>query len=526
MMNSSPFPKRLPKHPAFLRLSETDRRLLLRSAEIWSCPAGSVVFHPGDSGEDLILLLEGQFEEAENPGEGRRWLAGDMWGEERLLQPFPVERALKALQPSIWLRWPRSVLLSMAASSRSLEKSLAPVRDEKGQVVSGLLEGLPSAGGALASGRRKRSGRIRHLHSSLRQAWTGVVLSAAASAVLYFVNAAAEGGGAAAFLPLLPAALFCGWFLVFLVQRILTEYIIEPDAVRLRSFTWSRFAVESRRVPSDRIQGVAVERNGIIRRLLNYGTVRVKTAALDGELVLKDVDAPEKLASEIRSLSQAASRRSAGRDQEAIRRSLERSGAVSGGPRLLRPAEPLHSADSRGKKNVLRFRKSGAILFGRLLLPLLCTLLPLAAACWLRGWFQNWMLLILLVPLFWIWYRFEDWRNDSFRVEGAYAVDVYRKPLGLKESRRQVDLLSVQNIRTEQKGVLSFLFRFGDVILVTAGGASDAVFASVARPWQVQEALFRAREEALSRREESRRQERQDELVRFAAALGQLKKED
>ena len=108
-------------------------------------------------------------------------------------------------------------------------------------------------------------------------------------------------------------------------------------------------------------------------------------------------------------------------------------------------------------------------------------------------------------------------------MSGGYAVDLYRKPLGLKESRSQVDLASVQNIRTEQKGPFPVLFRFGDVVLVTAGGASDTVFRNVSRPWMVQQTLFQAREEGLRRLEESRMEERREDFLRFAEALDQIR---
>ena len=327
--------------------------------------------------------------------------------------------------------------------------------------------------------------------------------------------------------PLAAPALFGGWFLVFLFVRLFTEYSIGPDAVASRSFDWSRFAVESRNVPMDRIQGVEVERHGLLRRILGYGSVILKTSALEGELVLRDVTAPDRLAAEIGRLREAGTRREEGRGRETLRRSLEGSTLAAGAPRLVRSARPAAPAGPSGD---IRFRKSLAVLTARLFLPVLLMLLPLIAADSLAALFPGTegpspglIRLAALLPLFWAWYVFEDWRNDSFRVSGGYAVDLYRKPLGLKESRSQVDLASVQNIRTEQKGPFPVLFRFGDVVLVTAGGASDTVFRNVSRPWMVQQTLFQAREEGLRRLEESRMEERREDFLRFAEALDQIR---
>ena len=508
-------PNHLPDHPVFLRLSESDRNRLYQSAEIWEVPEGGLLYHEGDSGEDLILLIDGRLETSGGDGDGRRLLPGEFWGEDRLVHPVPVKNPLAAAETTHCFRWSRRTLITLVSSSSSLRRGLKPLRNADGVLISGLPGELPSI---------SRSGKgARRFRSSLRPMLAGLLYTLVGAGVLG--AAVLKSDSLPPLLPLAAPALFLGWLAVFLIRRLLIEYGIDEDALTSRSFAWSRFAVESRHVPIDRIQGVEIERNGLIRRMLDIGTVFVKTSALDGELVFKDVKGPEALGVEIRSLRDAGSRRVEGRDRESMRRSLERTGIAPGAPKMIRP-----SMQTGGKSRVvpgeLRFRKSPAVLSARLILPLLITAVPILGADIITGLLSLPRLPVMasaLLPLFWAWYRFEDWRNDSFRVSGGYAVDVYRKPLGLKESRRQVDLSSVQNIRTEQKGLFSFLFRFGDVILVTAGGASDTVFENVSRPWKVQEALFRSREEGLRIREERQMEERKDDLVRFAEALEQIR---
>jgi hypothetical protein len=169
-------------------------------------------------------------------------------------------------------------------------------------------------------------------------------------------------------------------------------------------------------------------------------------------------------------------------------------------------------------------RRRVAVLLAKIIFPGLLTGLFVTASVFLpdsRVVLRVPLLAGSVVPLLWLLWRFEDWRNDRFMVSGGYLLDLDRKPLGKSETRNQVELTAIQNIRTEQRGIFSFLFRYGNVIIVTAGGASDAVFESVARPWKVQEILFRLREDALAQQEEISRSRRREEILTFAEAARQ-----
>ncbi len=500
-------PENLPDHPVFFRLSDSGRNRLLQSAELWEAAAGARLFYPGDSGEELILLLEGRLE-SETPGKTLNcWLPGDLWGEERLAVPSPLDSSLIAVEDSRWISWPRETLLSELASSASIRKALTPLKDGSGRLLSGFPGILPHMAG---------SGKIsRRIRPSLRPALFSLIPAVLITGLLFTASFYSE------LLPrnlyLVSPAVYAGWLLVFLLKRLTREYGVDTDAVTSRTFDWGHFTVESRHVPIDRIQGVETEKNGLVRQILRMGNLIVKTSALDGVLTLRSINNPDALRIKILDIQKRESRRVKGREREDLRRSLEGSGLGAVVPlRIEAPGPGTVKGKSPG--DGLRFRKSPAVLFGRLVLPILITSIPILGMRMLPE-----LLPLSLLPLLWPLYRFEDWRNDSYQVTGGYAVDLYRKPLGLKESRRQVELVSVQNIRTEQKGLISFMFRYGDVILVTAGGAADTVFKSVSRPWRVQESLFSYREADLRRRELSSREQRKDDFVRFAEALDQIR---
>ncbi len=507
-------PENLPDHPVFFRLSDSGRNRLLQSSELWEAAAGARLFYPGDSGEELILLLDGRLE-SDTPGGVKCWLPGDLWGENRLAAPSPLDSSLIAVEDSRWISWPREALLTFLTSSSTFRKALTPLTDSNGRLLSGFPDMLP-----LPAGSGKMSRRIR---PSLRPVLAGLIPAVLITGLLFTASLSSE------ILPrmlyLVSPAVYAGWLLVFLIKRLTREYGVETDAVTSRTFDWGHFTVESRHVPIDRIQGVETEKNGVLRHILRMGNLIVKTSALDGVLILQGVNNPEALRSKILDIQKSESRRVKGREREDLRRSLEGSGLGAVVPLRIEGPGP-GTVKGKSREEGMQFRKSSAVLLGRLILPLLISFIPILGVRMLSELLSIsgiYIITLSLLPLLWALYRFEDWRNDSYQVTGGYAVDLYRKPLGLKESRRQVELASVQNIRTEQKGLIPFLFRYGDVILVTAGGAADTVFKSVSKPWRVQESLFSYREADLRRRELSSREQRKDDFVRFAEALDQIR---
>ncbi|MDF1567385.1 MAG: PH domain-containing protein [Spirochaetaceae bacterium] len=509
-------PSRLPDHPVFLRLSPEEGSRLIALGELWEAPQGSLVYHPGDSGEDLLLVLEGRLEWEHSSGTTYQCLPGDLWGEDRLATPRPLEFAVRAVSKTRWLKWSRQTLIGIISTDSSMRKGLSPLRDKTGRLISGLPEAWPQNHGDSPAARR--------LRPSLRPAIAALAPAGGAAFVLHLAAAAQDA--LPAVMPFAALAAYLGWFIVFVIKRWMTDYGYDADSLTSRVFDWTNFSIESRHVPMDRVQGVAVEQTGLFRRILGIGTIIVKTSALDGELVFRNVDRFKAIRSDIQSLTESVSLRALGRDRESIRRSLEKTDVSSNAPKLIESAEDLMKTSSRNmNRGDLRFRKSPMVLVGRLLLPISAAAAVAAGAgitASLAAIPTYWIRLAAVLPLLWALYRLEDWRNDSFGIIDGYAVDLYRKPLGLKESRRQVALSSIQNIRTEQNGFLPFLFRYGNVILVTTGGAADTVFENVARPWRIQGALFRRREEDRRRREEMERDSRKDDLIRFAEALDQI----
>ncbi|MBI9100657.1 MAG: hypothetical protein JEY91_19450, partial [Spirochaetaceae bacterium] len=97
------------------------------------------------------------------------------------------------------------------------------------------------------------------------------------------------------------------------------------------------------------------------------------------------------------------------------------------------------------------------------------------------------------IPLFSILlWRIQDWRNDLYKVSNGKIIDINKKPFGKSESNNLADISFVTNVRSEKKGILQYVFNYGDVLIETAGG--NICFETVASPLDVQAKLLQLRE--------------------------------
>ena len=97
-------------------------------------------------------------------------------------------------------------------------------------------------------------------------------------------------------------------------------------------------------------------------------------------------------------------------------------------------------------------------------------------------------MIILVLDVFWLWYRYEDWANDKYIVSDEQIVDVYKKPLGAEE-KRVAPLKSIQSVEYERLGIIPVVFYCGS--LSNRIGDTRFTFDEVYNPSEVQRDLFR-----------------------------------
>jgi hypothetical protein len=102
-------------------------------------------------------------------------------------------------------------------------------------------------------------------------------------------------------------------------------------------------------------------------------------------------------------------------------------------------------------------------------------------------------IIVLVSAVMWavafaIWiYRYADWHNDCYMITPDQVVDINRKPLGM-EDRRTASYSSILGIEFTRKGLLGLLFNYGTVNIKI--GDSNFTFDNVYNPSAVQQELF------------------------------------
>ncbi len=143
--------------------------------------------------------------------------------------------------------------------------------------------------------------------------------------------------------------------------------------------------------------------------------------------------------------------------------------------------------------------------------------LAYAVPVWLqiggRGLAAWWTFSLIWIGLmvFWIWWRYEDWRNDRYVLTEDAIVDEEVKPFGFLREVRRAPLDSIQDIRYEQTNPIQIVFNVGRVVIQTAGQQGMFTFDWVSCPGEVQSDIseyIQERKDARERQEaEAMRQE-------------------
>ncbi len=292
--------------------------------------------------------------------------------------------------------------------------------------------------------------------------------------------------------------------------------------------------------PLERIQDVRITRS-LLGSLLGYGDLIVQTAATVGQIRFDHVGDPEGVKQRI--WDQVTRVRAGARAEERERASetLEQRLGISLPPSRLppivsgQPASPPEREEPRRgfslfpfrevERDRVTWRKHWLNLAARAGRPLLIALLLGAILVWIGLHFDDFaqpdqataVLLVLILSflgtLAWLWWEYEDWRNDVYIVTNERIIDVRKKPLFFAEERREASLDNVQNVDVIIPSPLAYLFGYGSVIIQTAAETGRFEFAFVGNPREVQAEINRRAEALRAARAERERIQRQNELA-------------
>jgi len=329
--------------------------------------------------------------------------------------------------------------------------------------------------------------------------------------------------------------------------------------------------VTVKQAPLHQVQNVNMLKSGPIARSFNFGTLDIQTAGVEGSIAFRYLDDPEQcqqlifdLLEETRSLEKAIERVSI---RQAMEQRLEpqelpeeETEAETAPPIQYTsgeavwdiespPTEPREQPERQSilagigrrigfflprfreeRGQVVTWHKHPFVLAKAIWTPALILVAALlAGVAWAAIGGQSFSSVVLVLffiwclSLFWLLWRYEDWRNDVFQMTDSHIIDIDRLPLGLRESKRQASLEQVQNVNAEIPNVWARLFNYGSVVIETAGAAGDLTFEWVMRPRAVQAEIFQRMEALRAKRRTEEAERRRTEMADWFSVYDEMK---
>jgi hypothetical protein len=302
---------------------------------------------------------------------------------------------------------------------------------------------------------------------------------------------------------------------------------------------------ERHEAPIDQVLSVTLETPTLMARLLGFGTLVIRTASLGKPIVFDHLSEAGRIQQVILELrDRARSYRIAAAKGQRRRILQKQLGLENDKTEPLIPQPPPSPPEPKGAlyrvfdyflpRMVLRepgevtWRKHWYVLLKKVAAPLLA--LSLAAGLIVASFLTSPLIgrlnnspifpylmalsALLLLPLFgWLWWRYEDWRNDIYTVTATSIIDRESAPFGFREQKRVGSLEDIESIYSDVPNFLARIINLGDVIIDTAGAPKAYTFESVYDPLAVQQEIF---SRIYAYREQKSRTASQAEMKRWA----------
>ncbi|MBU1663322.1 PH domain-containing protein [Patescibacteria group bacterium] len=160
-----------------------------------------------------------------------------------------------------------------------------------------------------------------------------------------------------------------------------------------------------------------------------------------------------------------------------------------------------------GEKIIKILRKDLLILFGKFILTLILAGLPALVGFIMLNIYPNlWQgetsypLIVLAVSgyVLFIWlflfFSFIDYYLDVWLITSQRIIDIRQEGF-FSRTVAELKLSQIQDVTSELKGVLKFIFRFGDVYVQTAGEVQRFTFRQIPHPEEVRDIIIKLVEE-------------------------------
>lgn len=536
----------LGEHPLFENLFDDELLALNQVAQEYAFGSGAVVAYQRDLADSLYIVRDGRLYAKEVDEQGivrdsntRQYGPNEFFGAEWLFDVGSHPATVTGTDPGRLIIIKGDDFRQFLRAYPGAIPRLEPLVDFDGNWYSGLPEDVWEIAERMPLvERRDHIGPIRLLPDEIVEYYSrrssifllesilwpllGMILIPMLAYFLIPVDSSATRLLRAAAI-IIPAVLFG----VLIVLRLLDwrndYFVITNKHISHREFELRTFRTQLNKVPISMVQSVAVEKPSFTANLFNIGSVRITTASNVGTIVFNGIDDPAEVEAVLNNLRRRVQAMDAAVAQTTMRRSVTDHFQVDSNMRLVKDEDEMfededllfvHSQpgfwDAFGRLfdwrmedgNVVTYRRNYLILLWEIVPPMFILMMIIVVAVALNSFFAisgtlfySAILILILIDLMWLLWRFEDWRNDIFQLTDRDVIDIDRRPFGFGESRKQAPLRNIQNVRAERPGFFATLFDYGNVHIETAGADSDIIFDRIPHPSQVLSDIFRRLEE-------------------------------
>ena len=497
--------------PPFNALSPSLREAVVSRSTWLFTPAGQMLVQAGERDEALYVLMQGEAVwTSPSQGHVRQLRPGEAVGHMSLLG-HPQARQLTAHTPAYWLRIARQDL------KEGLKRGFLPLSwpgrhaspwPSIRRAITRLTEQTHATVWLVEDERVLWRGREHFLFALLRAAPWAFLLGAFIGVILS--DRLSPSHQIQLSFPFFGAAWGCLLGLIYVLADYLgTTYLVTERRI-IRKYRMWGIREQWQEMPLNAIQDVVLEQ-GLLGRLLNYGTIRALSAAEQGNVRMARIPQPRAVQAIILQAQRRAGMAWAPAEQEERhlrqrwvarwpKRALRgrRHSSMKGRKGTMqrqsthRDTPPWHFLTFWQEGDIIYWRKHRINLLMRLWRPLfllILLLIPILASFKIRalqmmtgpGWWLVWGS-AALVSIAWMLWEYDDWRNDLYILTPRELIDVTRRPLFSREERRVAPLAQVQTVQVRVDGPVAHLLNYGDIIIKTAASRGDLFFPFVPNP--------------------------------------------
>ena len=519
----------------FEKFSEDELEYLASLAEVQRHPEGAIVIRQGDSGDAFYVVLSGQLEVLRVDKKGLErtinyHLAGHYFGEGALLTGKPRAATVRAMAEIELAVFHKRAFDQLCSKYPGIRNYLLRTRvDFPGRQVDEVADVHTR----------------RHPYAVIERFFLPVLVLVLWAGITFGLQLLLGSP--------FRAVLLWAW-LVFSVLWLLVAVLLYIDWINDAFIVSTKRVIHIERVfllrderheaPIDQVISVNMETPTLMARLLGFGTLVIRTASLGNPIVFDHLAEAGRIQQVILELRDRARSYRVAAERGQRRRILQEHLGLQEAetePLIPQPPPPpkprgalYHVLDYFVPRVVLiqpgevTWRRHWYVLIRKVAAPLLALFLvvglivalffplPLIKRMSNSLIFPYLMVLsaLLLLPLLgWLWWRYEDWRNDTYTVTATSIMDRESAPFGFREQKRVGSLEDIESVYSHVPNFLAKVINLGDVIIDTAGSPRAYTFESVHDPLAVQQEIF-SRIHAY--RERRSRETSQAEIERWA----------